>query len=212
MKKFIKKYPILTLVFITLILITSILFITALSLKDTTEIEIRVAPSSATILIDGKTYQNGKFRISTGSHSVEIKKDGFTTKNFTFDTSSSDKLYSYILEEDGGYSWYLNHKEDALLLTSIGDYESKLEAANYNSKYPIMASLPVIYANYDDNYHYTEYRIDGGSFTGCNTDFCLKITDTTGGNYESAIQKIKDLGFNPEDYTILYEYTPIQNL
>jgi len=212
MKNFYKNHPILVLVFSALIFITIILLVTALSLKDTTEIELRVAPASATITIDDKVYQNGTFRISSGTHTIKIEKSGFTTKSYAFDTAKTTKIYDYLLEEDGGYTWYLNHKEDALLLTSIGDYEAKLESEKYKSNYPVSTVLPIIYANYDEEYNYTEYRIDGGSFTGCDTDFCIKVTDTTGGNLDAAKQRIRDAGFNPDDYQILYELTPIQNL
>ena len=212
MKLTIKNHPILVFIFGILIIATTILFIVALALKDTIEIELRIAPASANITIDDNTYRNGKFRIATGTHIIKIEKTGFTTKEFTFDTSTTDKIYDYILESDGSYSWYLSHEEDALLLTSIGDYEAKLKSANYNSNHPVSTILPIIYANYDKDYNYTEYRIDGGSFEGCDTDFCIKVTDTTGNNLEPAKQKIRDAGFNPDDYQILYEFTPIQNL
>ena len=198
---------------ISLLIVLIIFAITALTIyfTNTTEIEIAVAPASATILIDNKTYQNGNVRIPSGKHSVKIEKEGFNTNEFTFDTENTNKLYAYILEKDNGYTWYLNHQEDDILLAKIGSYLSSIEAANYQNKYPISLSLPIIYANYDKDYNYTEYRIDGGSFDACNSDFCIKITDTTGGNYEAALQKIRDAGFNPEDYQILYEYKPIEN-
>lgn len=212
MKNFIKKYPLLFAIFSILITITVALVIVVVSLKNTAEIEIRIAPLSATVLIDNKPYENGNFHISSGEHQVKISKDGFTTKEYSFNTDTTNKLYDYLLESNGSYDWYLTHEEDALLLTSIGDYESKLISETYNSKHPIINKLPIIYANYDADYNYTEYRIDGGSFTNCETDFCLKITDTTGGNYENAKQMIKDAGFNPDDFQILYEFTPIQAL
>ena len=33
----------------------------------------------------------------------------------------------------------------------------------------------------------------------------MKITDITGGNYDDALDLIKNNGFNPENYEILYE-------
>lgn len=86
------------------------------------------------------------------------------------------------------------------------------EAKSYSNNHPIIEKLPIIYANYDAQYNYTEYRIDGGEFEGCKTNFCLKITDTTGGNYEAALNKIREAGFNPNDFQILYEYQPIEKL
>ena len=212
MKNFYKNHPFISIGLVTLAIITAALFITALSLKDTVEIEIKVAPISASIAIDGKNYQNGTFRIPSGAHTIKIEKEGFIGKEFSFDTNTTTKIYSYLVGPNNDYSWYLSHPEDALLLTSIGDYEAKLASTEFNAKYPISTILPIIYANYDKDYNYTEYRIDGGSFDACNSDFCIKITDTTGGNYDAALQKIRETGFNPEDYQILYEYTPIEAL
>lgn len=195
-----------------LIVATIILVIIALNLTSTAELELLIAPSSATVLIDDKEYQNGTFRIPSGEHTISITKDGFTPKKYSFNTSSTSKIYDYIIETDGTYDWYLSHPDDSLLLTQIGDYHSDQLASSALEKHPIIEHLPIIYANFDQEYNYTEYRIDGGSFDDCNTDFCLKITDSTGGNYNSAVQNIKDLGFNPEDFTILYEYTPAENL
>lgn len=202
-----------TLLFLGVItIITVILAAIAIHLTSTSEIELLIAPSSATVLIDNKEYHNGTFRIPSGEHTISISKDGFSTKEYTFNTSTTSKIYDYIVESDNSYNWYLTHQEDSLLLTQIGDYLSDQTATAIQEKYPILNSLPIIYANYDEEYNYTEYRIDGGSFDDCNSEFCLKITDSTGGNYNSAIQKIKDAGFNPEDFEILYEYKPAKNL
>lgn len=204
-----KNKRILLLIVITIIIVS---VAAIFSLIITREVEIKIAPLSATTTIDGKVYQNGKHRLFIGTHHVKIEKSGFETKEFDFDPASSSKLYAFILENGGAYDWYLTHSEDSTLLTQIGSYNNTIEAQEYTSKNQIINSLPIIYANYDKDYNYTEYRIDGGSFDGCDTDFCLKITDTTGGNLDAAKQKIKDAGFNPDSYQILYEYKPIQNL
>lgn len=209
MKNLLRKNPLAIIIVIGLLLLGIISAVILIYRQNTVEIELRIAPASATVLIDGKKYQNGTFRIKPGTYTIKIEKEGFTTKEYQFNTDTTKKIYDYILQTDGSYSWYLNHSEDAELLTSIGDYEANLEATAYNDKHKIVYSLPIIYANYDKDYNYTEYRIDGGSFDGCNTDFCLKVTDTTGGNLDNAKQKIKDAGFNPDDYQILYQYTPI---
>lgn len=94
--------------------------------------------------------------------------------------------------------------------TQLTDSQAAYEKAKtYSEAHPIIAKLPIIYAHYDANYNYTEFRIDGGEFSGCKTNFCLKVTDTTGGNYDAALEKIREAGFNPDDFQILYEYTPI---
>ena len=204
-----KKHPISAIILTTLIFITTILVITALNIHSTTKIEILVAPSSATITINGKVYQNGTFDLPVGDLNVHIEKPDFESQDFTFNSASSDKLYTDLLQTDGTYSWYDNHPEDSIIMTTIGDYRAEQLSASYNDKYPIIRSLPIIFAEYDAEYNYTEFRIDGGKFDGCKTDFCLKITDTTGGNLDHGKELIKNAGFNPDDYQILYEYTPI---
>ena len=211
-KNFLKSHLILAIIFGLLIFITGILVITALSLKDTVEVDIRVAPLSATVEIDGRTYDNGTFRLPRGELSVHIAKDGFVTQDFVLDTNKSRILYAYLEQTDGTYSWYEEHIEDALELDFIVGKTATSAQDSYSEKHPIMDVLPIIYANYADDGAYTEYRIDGGNFEGCTTDFCLKVTDSTGGNFDAARAAITDAGFDPADFEILYELTPIEPL
>ena len=206
----IKKYPFIFIGISLLIFFTVILVITALNMRATVEIELLVAPTSATTTIDGKYYQNGTFKIEPGEHHVHIEKEGFVAQDFSFNTLNTTKIYTYLKQADNSYSWYQNHPEDALVLTQIGDYQADKEASAYSARHAIVKALPIVYANYGDNY--TEFRIDGGSFDGCDSDFCLKVTDTTGGNLDFAKSKIKEAGYNPDDYQIIYEYKPIQPL
>lgn len=72
----------------------------------------------------------------------------------------------------------------------------------------ILDILPIIVAEYTNGYaDYTEFKIS--SPTSKDGVPVLKITDTTGGNKDRAIDIIKQRGFNPDDYTIEYEYVPI---
>ena len=177
-------------------------------------VNILVAPISSSIKINNKEYQNGQHKFSPGTYQVEISKEAFNTKTFTLNLKSGEtvNLHAYLEQSDGTDSWYLTHNEDDLIRTQIGDEEATKESEKYSKKYPIVKVLPLIYANYDDNYNYTEYRIDGGKLEGCKKEFCLKITDTTGGNEENAKRYIRENGYNPDKYEIIYEYTPIEPL
>jgi len=212
LSKIIKNYPLVFVVLGLLIFFTIILVISAFNMHPTVEVELLVAPTSAITTIDGKSYQNGTFRLTPGEHQVHIEKEGFVSQDFTFNTLSTNKVYAYLRQTDGSFSWYRSHPEDSQVLTKIGDYLADQESTNYTGQNPITQALPIIYANYDDHYNYTEFRIDSGKFDGCQTDFCIKITDSTGGNLELAKQKIRNAGFNPDDYQIIYEYKPVQAL
>lgn len=212
LKKFshlISKHPLSAIILVTLIFATSVLVIVALNIKSTTKVEILVTPESSEITINGKTYQNGTFDLPVGKLSVSIKKSGFETQEFTFDSATSNKIYTYLLQSDGTYSWYDEHPEDSSIMTTISDYQADQTAASYTEKNPLIDKLPIVIAEYDQEYNYTEYRIDGGKFDGCKTDFCLKVTDTTGGNLDAAKEQIKSIGYNPDNYQIIYEYVPI---
>lgn len=106
----------------------------------------------------------------------------------------------------------LNSPESESDPATTADRAADRAAKAYREAHPIIIALPIIYANYDESYNYTEFRIDGGEFPECSTDFCLKITDTTGGNYAHARELIKNSGYSPDDYEIIYEYKPITPL
>ena len=211
-KNNIKRKSIITVVVVAIITIIAALIVMAIQYNQTTEVEILIAPASATTLVDGKEYKNGTYRLSNGEHIIKITKENFTPKEFNFNTKDTKKVYAYLIETDGSMNWYLNHEDDALILTQIGSYEADIEEAKYAEENPIIDKFPIVYANYDENLNYTEYRIDAGSFEKCKSDFCIKVTDTTGNNLDAAKKLLKENDIDPEKYEILYEYTPIQEL
>lgn len=183
-------------------------------LQSRATLDIVVAPESAKVLVDGVEYENGVYRVEPGVAKVVISKEGFKTKELEVNLKAGEttKLYTYLMTMDGSYQWYLEHPEDQMILNTIGDGLAGAAAKDYLAKYPIVKVLPIIYANYDAEWNYTEYRVDGGEFDECKAEFCLKITDTTGGNYEAALMEIAERGYRPEDYEIVYQYKPIEDL
>ena len=165
-------------------------------------------------MVDGKDYENGTYKFEPGEINVTIEKEGFKTEERTIVLleNSVTKLYIYLVPLDGSFDWYLSHDEDMMLLNAIGDAVANENSKNYLEDYPIVNALPIIYATYDEDWEYTEFRIDGGTFENCKQAFCLKVTDTTGGNLENALKLIREQGFSPEDYEIIYEYKPIEPL
>lgn len=183
-------------------------------LKYSAKLDLLVAPREAEILIDGKVYKNGVYDFEPGEVEIKVSMEGFESKEtkLNLESNTTTMYYTYLMPIDGSFEWYLNHEEDMMLLNTIGDAEANADARNYLEKYPIVEVLPIIYADYDEKWDYTEFRVDGGKFDSCKETFCLKITDTTGGNKENAIKLISERGFNPDDYEIIYEYVPIKEL
>lgn len=199
------------LIFLLVLIITAI----ARQLQRTATLEILVTPASATITINNQVYRNGTVQLEPGNYAAVISKDNFVPQTITLDLQphTTTKLYAYLEQSDGSYSWYLDHPDDSLLLDRIGDYLTQQEAAAYIAAWPILADLPIDHIEYPAGTdRYIEYHVTGGRFPDCQRDFCLKITDVTGGNRQAALQAIQNLGYNPNDYQILYEYTPITPL
>lgn len=201
--------------FIILVIGAIILFIQ--DTKRTATLDITIAPSFAKVEIGNKTYKTkGVERLEPGHYSVKVSADGFTSQETTIDLTGGEttKLLLYLIPADGSMEWYRNHPDEMMILDTIGDAEAAQTAADYHDKYPISKDLPIIVVEVDKTtYAWTEYRIDGGTFEECqNKDFCLKITDSTGGNKDAAYAKIRASGYNPDDYEIIYEYVPVQPL
>ena len=77
-----------------------------------------------------------------------------------------------------------------------------------NAAYPLITALPIKIDYYSDGGTGSQvwYEIEGDlSRNEDGTDsFKVIITDYTGGNYENALQRIRNEGYNPDDYIIEY--------
>lgn len=199
---------------VAVIIIIILIVILIYNLNHNAKLDLLVAPREAKVTIDGKIYQNGVYNFKPGEIEIKVTMDGFDSKEtkLVLEPNTTTTYYTYLMPIDGSFDWYLNHEEDMMLLNTIGDAEANADAKSYLEKYPIVEVLPIIYANYDDVWNYTEFRVDGGKFDDCEETFCLKITDTTGGNEDAAIEMIREKGFNPSDYEIIYKQEPIVEL
>lgn len=200
------------LAFIAVVIWIIVLFFQDLGRSAT--LDILIAPSSAKVEINNQIYKTKKtYRFEPGEYVAEISAEGFQTKeeNIALQAGETTKLYIYLIPEDGDMSWYAKHPEEDMILTSIGSWAAQDKSSTYLEAHPIANILPIEVVEVDPKtYDWTEYRIDGGQFAECKSDFCLKITDSTGGNRKNALEKIRAKGYQPEDYEIIYEYTPVK--
>ena len=198
-----------------IILVAVILIVSIYYLRRSATLDILVAPTSATITIDGQTYTNGTYKIEPTSTTATITAEGFTSQEVPLNIIGGETttLYLYLIPTDGDMNWYLDHPDDMMIVTQIGDLQALATSDAYHTEHPISQVLPIVVVEVNPTtYDWTEFRIDGGSFAECSTDFCVKITDTTGGNYDRALEEIRSRGYDPGGYEILYEYTPVEPL
>lgn len=201
--------------FIAIVIIAIIFYI--VDSRKTATLHTIIAPSYAKIIINDKTYPvNRDIRFEPGEYTVTIKADEFEAQEqeITLENHHATTLALYLDPDSGDtFTWYETHDTEYSYYLSAANYLANESAADYAAKHPVATVLPFTVVEVDPiTYDWTEYAVDGGNFEGCNSDFCIKITDTTGGNREKALQKIREKGFNPNDYQIIYEYTPIAPL
>lgn len=171
-----------------------------------------IAPSFATITIDGKTHTvNSELKFAPTTTKATISARGFQPQTVDLELIAHETttLALYLLPEDGDLGWYSRNPNEQRFFSSVTDFQALQSANAYREKYPISEILPISVVDTNPpSYQLKEYRIDLGQFDGCQSDFCLKITDRTGGNEAEALQQIRSKGFNPNDYEIIYSYEP----
>ena len=204
------KNPLKTIIFsvslfFLIIIGISIYFIIEDSQK-TSSIELFVAPVSADITLNGQKFDNMKtHRIKPGEYHLSItKSDYFEDYSEDFTISPDEKKEIYLeLKALPNTDWYKDHPNDSYSVDAIINHELTKNSEYLISKYPLLKSLPLKVEYYRNNATYIYYII---SYTieSDNTPTII-IKDYSGNNYESAIERIKSMGFDPEEYNIKYE-------
>lgn len=86
----------------------------------------------------------------------------------------------------------------------VGMYNST-QSLKSEQKNPIYKVLPIIVDTVNEETKLpVRYEVRGFFDMDNNYNFVVNIMDYTGGNYENALQDIREAGFNPEDYTVNY--------
>ena len=219
MFSFIKRHKIISGLFCAnIIAVIAVITSIAVYYAKTAVVDIYVAPSAATITLNGKPYENFQsYDLLPGDYHVEIAMDGMQTKEYdiTLADGGFAKIHDYLLDSmGGGYNYYLTHPEDEYLLTQIAskdDQPAQKFISAYEQKAGILDILPIDYDAYTDDFaYYIQYKIRVDDSRGdCPKIACLVIEDNTGDNEQRAKDKIKEYGYNPDDYEIKYEYVPL---
>lgn len=218
MFSFVKEHKVISaLIFVNIVVVIVVIVAIIVHHAKTATIDIKVAPASAEITLNGKAYENLKQHdIFPGDYHVEIKMDNMESKSFDLhlDRNGFAQIHTYLKDASGGgYTYYLSHPEDEFILAEVApsdDQPAQEFIKSYNKKASLRDHLPIDYDAYTDDFaFYVQYNISEDSADDCDKVLCLVIEDNTGGNEEAAKEKIKGLGYNPADYRITYQYAPL---
>ncbi len=190
-----RKIIIGTLIFVASILIWSAITIVGRIGKIATTIS--VVPSSAVVTLDGQTIGNGTQWVKPGNYEVVAKKDGFKTeKKSVAVTGAKDKnvvAISLTPESDDAKKWASEHDNEYKKNETYGAIEASNNGKYFTATNPITTKLP-----YEDPYYTIGYapRSDGG--------VDLTITTPSPRYRFYAVEKIRELGYEPTDFLIVF--------
>ena len=132
-KKFFKASVIFFIAVFIGILIYSIIHL-IVNVDKTATIKILVAPSDATVIIDGKTVKTeGDLKIEPGTYAVKIEKTGFISYNGSIEAIADNisYLYEYLNEEDENGTFYQDNEKEASRTQHISDKKADLFHESY---------------------------------------------------------------------------------
>ena len=150
-----KKLVRFSLLFLVIILIgiliySAIIFI--LNKDKTATVKILVAPSDASVTIDGQKFKtDATVKLKPGTYTLQIEKPGFASLNssITLTTDNTTYIYEYLNELSGG-TYYKDNQKEASRTQQISDYKADIMHEQYTGSDQIWNITP--YDNYSSGY------------------------------------------------------------
>ena len=188
-------------------ILIAILFVVIHNAK-TASVDIYVAPSEATIELNGKKYDNfASYNLMPGDYHVKISMDGMKTVEYdlVLDNNGFARIWKYLVDDNGGFDYYFKNPDEISILAKFSDDENVNELIEYYNKViSIRDVLPLEYYDRSDPDNSIGVFVEEDMNECDNKILCLVIY---GGedNRDIALSLIKEAGYNPDDYGIRFE-------
>lgn len=208
MFNFIRRHKLLSLLlFLNVVAVLVAVLVIVIHNSKTATVDILVAPMDSVIELNGAKYENMQsHNIAPGDYHVKISMEGMQTKEFEISVENDGfvRIWTYLLDAEGGFEYYMNHPDDAMILEDAADNEAgKAFVTRYNKIVSIANVLPLEY--YD-----RENPADPiGIFIEQDKEICKENVDCLsvyGGerHQEIAFELIREAGYSPDDYEIIF--------
>lgn len=167
-----------------------------------TPLTISVVPSDAKVLIDNTSLGNGTHWLYDNTYKITVKKDGFATQQTTVTVTSkkSQNVLAFSLDPQSAEAkkWANDHQNEYKKNESFGALAAQSSGQYFTDQNPITKSLPFV-----DPYFTIGYRAVGDN------KITLTISTPSPRYRFYAVEKIRDLGYEPTDFTI--QFTDFKN-
>jgi hypothetical protein len=160
-------------------------------------VTISAVPRDSSVMINGQPSGNGTTWLVPGSYIVEAKKDGFESRKKTITVTDGKEQNVVALGltpvSDEAQKWAEKNASAYKDNETYGALEAQANGQYFQEKNPIVAHLP-----YDDPYFQITYTAN------TNNEAVLTITTPSPRYRYFAIQKIRELGYDPSDFKIQF--------
>lgn len=167
------------------------------------EIIINTVPKDAKITVGDQIFGNGVNYIESGEYQIKIEKNGFNTAELTkYIYKNNDEInISLIAESDQAKQWAEKNKKLYSELANLIEEQAAKDGTYFKTINPIVTKLPITNYLYSIGYKLNESDKKGED---------IIITINTNEQYrQSAILKLKSLGYNLADYK--YDFINFNN-
>lgn len=205
MLKDLSRKNLITILSIAAIVVVFLIILLANIFKKDAELIVLVAPSTATIKIDGHKVENGIIPIRSGNHKVEVSANGLEakTQSFSIEKGETKALNLYLTGENNSFDYYKGYPDEVENLALVAnDDESAKAVSELRQAFMIRELLP--YTIGKDSGRKTS-TLSLGSKEECGQDFCLKLTDENADMRKQMQEEITALGYDASKYKIIYE-------
>lgn len=171
-----------------------------------TKVDIVVVPKDAAIKVNG-TPMTPPLYLTPGDYTISASKEGFATleKSKTITNKETTLTMPLNAESDEANKWAEQNQEQYLTLEGIAGRLATKEGEEVSTKNPVIQVLPF------SNYIYTiGYKNDPSDPSG---ESIIVTIDTIEGYRNAAVQKIRELGFDPSQLKIEFKdyESPFEN-
>ena len=209
---------------IDILIIVTIVVIKAWQSTKISVIDFNIAPIDATISVSGNTsYSNGQFSITPGTYEIKISHEELEPKTITVNIEPHQivPVTLFLAGADNDFSFYElkdNYKSFEKLqsiasagknTTTDNDISAEKFITSYKKILSIFDKLPIkgyVYENPEANSSTAGFTIrNGENNNSCIKSACLLVNYYGYGYERATIEKIKETGYTPTDYEIVYE-------
>lgn len=160
-------------------------------------ITVSTVPRDSSISIDGQPSGSGTLWLKPGKYVFKAQKDGFKTREKTI-TVTDEKEQNVVAlalspESEQAKKWADEHAGEYKNNETYGAVEAQANGQYFRDNNPIVAHLP-----YNDPYYQITYASEADN------SIVLTINTPSPRYRYFAIQKIRELGYDPSDFNIIF--------